>query len=405
MPYWKKQVNRMQAIILAAGKSTRTYPLTLTKPKPLLKVANKQIILHTLEQLVGVVDEVILVVGYKEEMIKKLVGDTFKKIKIRYVTQDVQDGTGGAVLACKSLLKDRFAVINGDDLYAKQDIKKCLSFPYSILAKEVDDISRFGEVLLKDDSFKGIKEKPPSTRKGLAYTGLMVLSKEILGIPLKKSKRGEYEVVDFMTEAGRSGKTVSCVTVSRYWFAISYPWNLLEANEYFLENMVPEKKGVVEKGAVLKGKVSVGKGTVIKSGAYIEGPVMFGNDCRIGPNCYIRGFTTADDGVKIGNAVEVKNSILGKKTSVGHLSYIGDSVIGDRVNFGAGTITANLRHDNKNVKTPVKGKIVDTTRRKLGTVIGDHVHTGIHTSIYPGRKIWPECSTLPGSVVDKDIMR
>ena len=74
----------MQAVILAAGKSTRTYPLTLTRPKPLLKVANKTIIEHNLEQLSGLVDEVIIVVGYKSEMIKDFLNDKFGKIKIKH---------------------------------------------------------------------------------------------------------------------------------------------------------------------------------------------------------------------------------------------------------------------------------------------------------------------------------
>ena len=88
--------------------------------------------------------------------------------------------------------------------------------------------------------------------------------------------------------------------------------------------------------------------------------------------------------------------------SVGHLSYFGDSVLGCGINIGAGTICANLRHDNENVRMLVKGASVNTERRKLGTVMGDSVHTGINTCIYPGRKIWPGKHTLPAEVVAKD---
>jgi NDP-sugar pyrophosphorylase family protein len=90
-------------------------------------------------------------------------------------------------------------------------------------------------------------------------------------------------------------------------------------------------------------------------------------------------------------------------SSLGHLSYCGDSIIGEKVNFGAGTITANLRHDGKNHRSFVDGKLIDTGRRKLGVVVGDNVHTGIHTSLYPGRKIWPNCETRPGEIVQRDI--
>ena len=91
-------------------------------------------------------------------------------------------------------------------------------------------------------------------------------------------------------------------------------------------------------------------------------------------------------------------------SKVPHLSYIGDSVIGENVNLGAGTITGNLRHDNADIKSMVKDKLIDSKRRKFGTIIGDNVHTGIHTSIYPGRKIWPGKGTSPGEIVKKDIV-
>jgi NDP-sugar pyrophosphorylase family protein len=149
-------------------------------------------------------------------------------------------------------------------------------------------------------------------------------------------------------------------------------------------------------------KLSIGKGTLVKSGSYIEGPVMIGEECVIGPNCFVRGRTSIGNNCKVGNAVEVKNCVIGDSVSVGHLSYFGDSVLGCNINIGAGTISANLRHDNENIRMLVKDTVVNTERHKLGVVIGDGVHTGINTCIYPGRKIWPNKHTLPAEVVSKD---
>jgi len=149
--------------------------------------------------------------------------------------------------------------------------------------------------------------------------------------------------------------------------------------------------------------VIVKEGTVIKSGVYIEGPVYIGKDCIIGPNCFLRAGTVIEDGCRIGQAVEVKNSLVGKGTFASHLAYIGDSIIGENCNFGAGTITANFRHDKQSIKTTVKDQLIDTKRVKFGTVMGDNVKTGIHTIIYPGRKIWSGKTTLPGEKVEKDI--
>jgi bifunctional UDP-N-acetylglucosamine pyrophosphorylase/glucosamine-1-phosphate N-acetyltransferase len=152
------------------------------------------------------------------------------------------------------------------------------------------------------------------------------------------------------------------------------------------------------------GRLQVGKGTKILPGVVIEGDVIIGDHCKVGPNCYIRGSTSIGDKCHVGQAVEIKNSILLPGTNVGHLSYLGDSILGEKVNFGAGTITSNLRHDGGAHRSPVAGRMADTGRRKLGAIVGDGVHTGIHTSLYPGRKLWPKTSTLPGAIVDKDIV-
>ena len=188
-------------------------------------------------------------------------------------------------------------------------------------------------------------------------------------------------------------------------FAISYGWDLLRAN---VEAMTARKAYVQESGAhaslYVDGRLQVGKGTKILPGVVIEGDVIIGDNCKVGPNCYIRGSTAIGDRCHVGQAVEIKNSILLPGTNVGHLSYLGDSILGEKVNLGAGTITSNLRHDGGTHRSPVEGRMVDTGRRKLGAIVGDGVHTGIHTSIYPGRKLWPKTSTLPGAIVDKDIL-
>ena len=149
--------------------------------------------------------------------------------------------------------------------------------------------------------------------------------------------------------------------------------------------------------------ISVGSGTKILPGVVIEGEVIIGSNCKIGPNCYIRGSTSIGHQCHIGQAVEIKNSVIFNQTNVGHLSYIGDSILGEKVNLGAGTTTSNLRHDGKTHSSKVADKLVDTGRRKFGTVIGDNVHTGINTSIYPGRKIWPGLTTRPADIVIQDL--
>ena len=214
---------------------------------------------------------------------------------------------------------------------------------------------------------------------------------------------GNMTVAEGVVLLSRKGATRNLVVTQS--FAIAYSWDLLRAN---VEAMTARKSYVQESGAhaslYVDGRLQVGKGTKILPGVVIEGDVIIGDNCKVGPNCYIRGSTSIGDKCHIGQAVEIKNSILLPGTNVGHLSYLGDSILGEKVNFGAGTITSNLRHDGGAHRSPIEGQMVDTGRRKLGAIIGDGVHTGIHTAIYPGRKLWPKTSTLPGAIVDKDIL-
>ncbi|MRR14155.1 glucose-1-phosphate thymidylyltransferase, partial [archaeon] len=210
------------------------------------------------------------------------------------------------------------------------------------------------------------------------------------------SERGEYELTDALNLLA-ARESIAVVEISS-WMEIGRPWDILAANEILLREHILQILGDVEGGATLKGDVSIGRGSVIRSGAYIQGPVLIGEDCDIGPNCFIRPTTCIGDRVRIGNAVEVKNSAIMSHSKIGHLSYVGDSIIGEGCNFGAGTICSNLRHDGKNIKSYVKGERVDSGRRKLGVVMGDDVMTGINTSIYPGTVIEPGFRGLPAAV-------
>lgn len=200
-----------------------------------------------------------------------------------------------------------------------------------------------------------------------------------------------------------SGNAVK-INIDKDSFIIKYPWQVLSVNEEIIGSMKENViEGDVRPGVTIDGKIAVGEGTVVLPGVYVEGNVIIGKNCKIGPNCYLRGKTYIGNNCHVGQAVELKNSILMDHVSVGHLSYVGDSIICPSTNFGAGTITANLRHDGKNHRSDVSGELIDTGRRKFGAIFGDNVHTGIHTSIYPGRKIWPDAITKPGEIVQKDI--
>ena len=389
----------MQAVILAAGKGTRMLPLTETRPKPMLKVANKPILEHNLEQLTDLVDEVILVVGYKKELIENYFGTNFNGLKIKYVEQKELLGTGNALEKAKNELEDDFIVLSGDDLYFREDIKKVLKKEPCILIKEVENPEDFGVVEIENNKVIDLEEKPKNARSNFFNSGLYHLNKEIFSHSLKLSERGEYELTNYI----KSILPIEFVVAER-WIPLTYPWNLLEANKFLISEIEEnEIHGKVEDNVYIGEKVIIGEGSVIKSGSYIESNVIIGRNCKIGPSSYIRGFTSIGDNCHIGNSVEIKNSIFFENSNAPHLNYVGDSIIGANCNLGAGTIIANLRHDEANIKVEVKGKFVDTKKRKFGAVVGDNVKFGIGTLIYPGRKIGSYKRTLPGEIVKKNL--
>ena len=392
----------MQAVILAAGKSTRTYPLTVETPKVLLKVLNRTLLEHNIEQLRGMVNEVIIIVGFKKDMVIETLGEKYADIDIKYVEQKKQLGTGHALLEVEKFIKDKFFVLAGDDLYSANDIRKLLKYKYAALYNVVEDPSRFGVFIEDGNKVKGIIEKPEEFISNKANISCYIMSNDIFPIlkSVKKSERDEIELTDAISEIASKGE-LFIEEVKDYWLPIGYPWNLLEANVFFLKDIKHEIKGEIEEYVTVTGNVHIGSNTIIKSGTYIEGPVYIGSNCVIGPNAYIRPDTLIYDNCKI--RAEVVDSIIMEGSTAKHDSYIGHSIIGKDCNIAAGTITADYRHDGGIHRTFIKGKLVDTGRRKLGTMMGDRVKTGINTSFFPGCKVWPGKTTLPGEVAKKEL--
>ena len=365
-------------------------PLTSKRPKVMLPVAGKPFLEHILSRgREAGLDSFVLVVGYCQQAVRSYFGDGRRLgIKIDYAVQEKQLGTGHALLAAEAESEDRFVVLNGDVLPDTESLQRIAQSEEMAAASfRVADPSRYG-VFSADGSYvKSVVEKNPSPPSNLANAGIYLLSGEIFDALAKApiSERGEHELTDGLNILAAK-KRIRLLEM-KDWLEIGRPWDLLEANEKLMGTVRPGVLGEIEPGATLKGKVSVGRKTVVRSGAYVEGPAIIGEDCDIGPNCYIRPSTCIGNGVRIGNAVEIKNSTVMDGTKIGHLSYLGDSVIGSGCNFGAGTIVANLRHDKAIVSSYIKGKKEDTGRRKLGVIMGDDVKTGIHTTIYPGTVI------------------
>jgi bifunctional UDP-N-acetylglucosamine pyrophosphorylase/glucosamine-1-phosphate N-acetyltransferase len=407
----------MKAVILAAGEGVRLQPITSTRPKHLIKVGGKPILERCLESLkASGITDMLIVVHYRGDMIRQYFGDGQKfGVKIDYVEQKATVGTGDAVGVVEPHLKDEFLLVYGDLLFTGEAVKTVLDMhekekPAATMAViPVDKPENYGIVELERDThIRRIVEKPnrQDAPTNLANAGIYVFSPEIFDRikEISASSRGEWEITDAISLMLKQEKTFLAVRLSREdWFDIGRPWDLLEANCWALAKTVHKLAGLVENGAHLVGPVTVAETARVRSGAYVEGPTVIDEESDIGPNCYIRPFTSIGKKVRVGNACEIKNSILMDGVHVGHLSYVGDSIIGEKCNLGAGTITANYRLDSGTVKMMVKDKVVDTESKKLGAVLGDNVKTGINALLMPGVKVGVNSWVGPNVVVERDL--
>lgn len=408
------KVSPMKAIVLAAGEGTRLRPLTLTKPKALLPVGNIPVIQHVLEALKkNGVKEILIVVGYLKEKIQGLVGDGKRfGLKVNYVLQNHVRGTGEALNLASNLLDKTFLLVYGDLYVTSSAIKKVLQTykkrRSNVLALvEVENPSDYGVVKIDEKKrLIGIEEKPKKPQTNLVNAGIYVFTEEIFGeiAKTRQSIRGEIELTDAVQSLAQKTDVYTVKLNGDEWVDLGKPWDLLKANEKFLGKMRRSMvKGKIGKNVKIKGVVRVEANAVLRDGVYVEGPIIVGAGSDVGPNCYLRAYTCLGRNVRVGAGCEIKNCVVMNGTKIPHLSYFGDSIIGENCNFGAGTLVANLRFDGKNVKTEIKGRMVDTGRRKFGVVVGDNVQTGINVSLMPGVKIGSNSQIGPNICVYRDI--
>jgi len=389
---------KMQAVILAAGEGKRMRPLTYERPKVMLPIAGKPIIEHLLWEVKEVgINDFVFVVGYHDETIRDYFGKGERwDVTIQYVTQKTQLGTADALRRTEGLVEDKFLMLNGDTIVSAEDIRKVITDDTNISLGviEVRNPEDYGVVETEGKKITKIHEKMKEPPSNSINAGVYLLNESIFKAlsETDKSKRGEIELTDSLQLLIASGVDIFWREIE-HWVDVSYPWDLLAANEFLIDKISPVNKGELEENVWIKGKVSIGEGTMIKSGSYIEGPAVIGENCVIGPNSYIRANTSIGANCHIGNAVEIKNSILMDNVKIPHQNYVGDSVIASRCNLGAGTKIANLRFDD----APVKAKGVDTGRRKLGAIISDGVKTGINACIDSGTVIGNNTLIGPGA--------
>ena len=394
----------MKAILLAAGEGKRLWPLTETVPKVMLPICTKPLIIRVIEALKeNGISEFGVVVKYKEETIREYLQKFAQKekLKITFFTQGEKNGTAAAILSAREFFEKETLVLAADGLIDKKTVEeflKKIKGKKGICAalKKVGNPQKYGVAVLENGVIREMEEKPQKPKSELANISIYKFSNEDLDKmeKVKKSVRGDYEITDILS--GANG-----IEINGYWKDIGYPWDLIDANKDFLKG-IKGRKGEI-KSSTVDGKIVMEKDARIVN-SYIEGDVYIGSGSIIGPNAYIRGPCVIGNNCKIGPGSSVKESVLFDNVNAKHLTYIGDSVIGNNVNFGAGAQIANYRFDSKEVNVLCgKGNLVNSGRKKLGAIIADNVKFGVLASVMPGKMIGANSLIHTNVIVNQNI--
>lgn len=374
----------MKAVILTAGKGTRAFPLTETKPKCMVNILNKPLLFYTIEKLKNLgIEEIGLVVGYKKEKIRKFFGNEFK-----YFKQKKLLGTANALYSARNFTDENFIALNGD-IYFEDSLQNFLKFKNNTIGTIFSsNTSSYGRVLKKGNKLIRIEEKSKGG-KGLINSGIYLFDEKIFDFIEKtreNDSRKEYELTDSINLMARKFE-FKIYNLEGYWQDITFPWDLLKANLFALNKL---------------NDIVIGENTEVWPSVIIRKPAVIGNNCTI-KNCVIESSVVGNN-CTIGEFSIVKRSIIGNFSNIPHLNYVGDSIIGENCNLGAGTKIANLRFDEKEIFAIVKNQKVCTGLKKFGAVIGDGTKTGINVSIYPGRIIGCNKWVKPHSEVIENII-
>lgn len=397
------------AIILAAGESRRTRPLTLHQPKPLIPLVGKPLLSHILDELVGLVEHVTLVVGYRAGDIRAHFGSVYQGMHLYYVYQHEINGTAGALLAVADQLStagiplnehDAFFLLYGDNLISQIDLLGVCAQRYCLAALPVDDPTAFGILDVVDGRVMRIIEKPQQAPPdALANPGIYHFDGHVFSAlrQIQPSPRGEYELTDliaFLAEAHPVGYTMC----NERWIPVGNPWDVLIATAFLLQKLsnlrsVLHPEAIIAPDCQINGTVRIGR-VNIGAGCRIRGPVMIEDDVVIGAGCLIER-SVLEKGSSIGENCVLEQSVVSQQAKVGARSVLQSSLLDKQARVEAGSqLLAQVFPNVKPVAYTV-GLLDESTMQRRGAVLGKGVTLPAGSIVGPGTVIFPHAPATP----------
>jgi len=353
----------MQAVILAAGEGKRVRPLTRSRPKAMIPVANRPIIEYVIDALVkNGIRDIVVVVGYRKEQVTRFLNQL--DIPIEVVVQTKQLGTAHALQCAESRIHGDFLLLPGDNYIDPHSIARIKDASNAMLVKEHPSPSNFGVVLLKEGFVSHIVEKPERSPSFMVSTGIYSLNKEIF------SYIQGNDLTDAISSMIEDNHRVQGIPADDWQDAI-FAWDLLKMNRRLLSTLTPAREGTMSRQTIIQGPVRIGKGTTIGPNTVITGPVIIGSDCTIGPNCCILPNTSIGSRVTVEPFALIGDSLIMDDTSIGSHSRITDTVIGER------SFLAD--HTSVSSGTGILEIEDSAIRSEFGAIFGDSVKSGPFT--------------------------
>ncbi len=400
----------MKTLLLVAGQSKRFWPLT---EKPLFPIAGKPLMTHVIERLKkgGCAD--IILIGSKNNLdeVRALYPD------VPVIEQEnLHQGMRGALLSSLTQIgNEDILIVGSNDLidssgyHATIEAGKQSGTDGALLAQTVSRYFPGGYLSVEKNRINGIVEKPgkgkePSNLVNIVchyHKDASVLLAALKNIDEKSDDGYGYERA---LDALFKKHNYVPVPYDKPWQAVKYPWHVLSILPILLGEVTKQhidSSASIHPTAVIDGNVIIEEGVRVLPHATIVGPSFIGRGSIIGNNALVRGSSVGEQCV-VGYNTEVKSSVLHSHVWT-HSTYIGDSVIGRNVSFGAGTVTGNLRLDEEEIISMINDDKIGTGLTKFGTIIGDSVRIGIRVAMNPGIKIGRGSFISSGALVEQDI--
>ncbi len=407
----------MRALLLAGSESQPMWPLVDTRPKPLLDIGGKPIIQWTIEDMRAAgIREIIVSIGYRGDQIQDFLGRGHNfGVKIDYVIQKQPRSVADSILVATEEFQgdDAFFVVNADILgdpkmfrraqkhYRDLDAEAVVSLtltntPQFYGIAEIDERARIRRIVEKP--------QPDEIQSRYAVAGIYVLKPSIFRL-LKETRDlsiAFQKIID-------TNKAVYGSVWERDWVEVSFPWDLIHANRFVLDRILTGKGSFIADSADIQqpsrieGSVLISDGVTVRPHTTIRGPTFIGPNTYIGNNVLVREYTALGSNVLVGFGVEIKESLIYNETKIGRLCFVGDSVVGQNVDIGAGAQLVNRPLAGASITSVIKGNPVIVPRIKYGAVIGDNAILSPNVSVYPGVKIGINSVILPGAILSEDV--